>query len=140
MPRLFVDCDDTLVLWHYTEVKPGIFSIQQDEAGDTYHMNDELISSIPCWLSLHPEYQLVVWSGGGLEYAAGWARKVFGRSGIPYIVLPKNMGTPENHDILIDDMYGELRPRDGRVRVLPPTITRCPVCSDEKEKTPAGRG
>lgn len=122
MPRLFVDCDDTIVTWNYVDGKEDL------KWADGHEMNVPLIGLIDCILDEHKEYELVVWSGGGIEYAHGWAREANFQH--PFTILAKDMRTPEQWDICIDDMYGELKPRDGRVRVLPPTITRCPVCQE----------
>lgn len=125
MPRLFVDCDDTLVLWDTPDL--GLTT--------HYDLNLELIGDVECFILHHPEYELVVWSGGGVDYATRWAERCFPHRHaklddcVDYLVLPKDMRTPEDQDICIDDMYGELSPRDKRVRVLPPDgLSRCPLC------------
>ena len=124
MPRLFVDCDDTIVKWDYLEGKEGL------HYATGYEMNVSLIGDIDCWLDEHHDYDLIVWSGGGVEYAHGWARKAQFRHA--FTILPKDMRTPEQWDICIDDMYGEMKPRDGRVRVLPPDTSKCPMCSTRR--------
>lgn len=134
MPRLFVDCDETLVLWDDEHQN-------QDRTlwvRDKYKLNMPLIGDVNCFLDHHPEYHLVVWSGGGMDYAAGWARKAFGEQeyhkGLgeyPWVVLSKDMRIPQDQDICVDDMEGELSPRDKRVRVVhPDKFGRCPLCNE----------
>ena len=116
-PRLFVDCDDTLVLWPDDAL----------DTGTSWELNLDLIHSIGCFLDTHPEYFLVVWSGGGVDYAERWARMAFSN----YTVLPKDVrNEPQDQDILVDDMAGEIAPRDSRVRVVA-DLRRCPLCARE---------
>lgn len=124
MPRLFVDCDDTLVLWDKAETAEGVYR------GDMYEINRMLAGNINCWLDVHPEYELVVWSGGGTNYALRWANLAFG-SRRSFEILPKDMRIPQGDDICIDDMHGELKPRDNRVKVVGPDVRRCPICNAE---------
>ena len=118
---LFVDCDDTLVRWEPDpDEETGLYR------GDRYTINHELVSNIKCWLGEHPEYKLTVWSGGGMLYAAMWAEKAFGPKG--WMIIDKNMSHPEDKDICIDDM--PIEPRDKRVKVYLPSITKCPICQE----------
>lgn len=123
MPRLFVDCDDTLVLWEAEH-------LNQDRTlwvRDKYELNMALIGDINCFLQHHEDYQLVVWSGGGVDYASIWAARC--HFSPRAVILPKDMRTPTDQDICVDDMYGELTPRDKRVRVIHPRdFGRCPIC------------
>lgn len=115
MPRLFVDVDGTLI----------------DENDE---LDISLIGDINCFLDHHEDYILVVWSGGGERYAERWGEKAFGpafdkRVGYFWHWAAKDMRTPTDQDICVDDMYGELTPRDKRVRVIHPRdFGRCPLC------------
>lgn len=123
MPRLFVDCNDTLVLWKYAW-KEGVLVPGEPR----YEMNIPLIGDVNCFLDHHPEYTLIVWSGGGVEYARGWAEKCNFQQHF-VAILDKDMRYPQDQDICVDDMYGELKPRDKRVRVIAPDkFGRCPLC------------
>lgn len=121
MSKLFVDCDDTLVLWPKDATRPdGLFS------GDKYELNRDLIGFVNCMLDEHREYELVIWSGGGVSYAQRWAEMAFPERN--WSIAAKDMRMPEGEDICIDDMHGELRPRDSRVRVYAPDVGQCPIC------------
>lgn len=120
MPRLFVDCDDTLILWGDSPEPDGLYH------GDKYELNVPLMGLISCILDEHREYELVVWSGGGIDYADRWASRCFPERN--WSIAAKDMRTPQADDICIDDMYGEMKPRDGRVRVVSPDVSTCPVC------------
>lgn len=119
MSRLFVDCDDTLILWENAKNPAGIYQ------GDKYDLNLGLIGDVGCFLTTHPEYELVVWSGGGVPYAQRWAEMCFHSRN--FSIAPKDMRTPSDRDICVDDMYGELKPRDSRVRVVA-DLRHCPLC------------
>lgn len=122
MPRLFVDCDDTLVIWD-----DSARQVNQDKelwVREKWKLDVGLIGDINCWLDQHPEYSLVVWSGGGVNYAADWAERAFPHR--PYMVASKDMRIPTDLDICIDDMPVE--PRDKRVQVYGPDISSCPIC------------
>ena len=64
MVSLFVDCDDTLVL--YLEVGPNPYGIYW---GTPYEVNHRLVEGMLRFGERYPEALIVVWSGGGLEYA-----------------------------------------------------------------------
>lgn len=90
MSKLFVDCDDTLVLWR---------DATQDAVG--YLPNHRLILAICNYLGHRRGTELVVWSSGGEEYARGWAREFF--PGQEWWIAPKNMRIPQAGDVCIDD-------------------------------------
>lgn len=121
MPRLFVDVDGTLI-------------------DDADCINAELQFDISCFLDHHEDYGLVVWSGGGVKYATTWALRVFPET-FPHAiqVWDKDLRTPFGDDIVVDDMYGEIAPRDYRVCILPPDgLRRCPLCISEGELHESG--
>lgn len=101
--RLFVDCDDTLVLWNYDEVEVAgqkFFTIPNE--GEKYRVNHDLIASVNQFMDARPDWTLIVWSGGGAAYAAGWARKFF--DGRKYLIEGKNVKYPQVGDICVDDI------------------------------------
>lgn len=129
MNTIFVDCDDTLVVWHD--------EVNQDKElwirGSNYDLNHDLIGLVKCIQSTHPEWTLVIWSGGGVEYAERWARECGFRD---FLTVPKDMRTPNGNDFCIDDM--ELTPRDKRIKVYSPGIKNCPLCVPVKARNDRG--
>ena len=96
--RLFVDCDDTLVIWQ----NPHVNQDSNVWMGESWKPNDDLIFSINFALNLNPDIQLIIWSGGGVDYASRWAFRFF--PNIPYLALAKDISLPTKEDICIDDM------------------------------------
>lgn len=96
--RLFVDCDETLVLWDDTHQN-------QDKTlwvRDSWHKNDNLIAAVRAYLKENKECSLIIWSGGGADYAASWARRFFGDD--EYVAaISKDIRIPEEFDICVDD-------------------------------------
>lgn len=66
---LFVDCDSTLVLWNEKQVD-GIWM------RDTYCFNQRLVDAINNFRQTNDCEGVIVWSGGGQNYAEGWCRKL----------------------------------------------------------------
>ena len=98
--RLFVDVDDTLILWG------------QGASGEVdgvyleypYRVNERLAAGIRWVLGHEPETQVVVWSGGGGEYT----REMVTRAGLTGIMCLDK--TEENLialvravDVVVDD-------------------------------------
>ena len=101
--RLFVDCDDTLVLWKYEEIEVAgrtLYTLPNE--GEKYTVNLPLIDAVRVYMLRHPECTLVIWSGGGVDYAARWARKFF--EGVKYLIENKNVKYPQEGDICVDDI------------------------------------
>lgn len=69
--RLFVDVDDTLILYH-TEEEPNPYGVY---LGTPYSFNTRLVQGILNFAAENPESLIVVWSGGGQQYAREWADK-----------------------------------------------------------------
>lgn len=97
MPRLFLDCDDTLVLWPVHATGVG-----QLYSGDEWLPNEALIDRVRAFHAQNPDWTIVVWSGGGIDYAAMWGRRLL--EGVRYIVLPKLVGIPDEGDVVVDDV------------------------------------
>lgn len=99
--RLFVDCDDTLVLYDSEgEVHPYGF------VRDTpYHFNETLIAFIWGFRAKYPEALIVIWSGGGSDYALRVALEA-GLGGLDIAALVKDRTTfylVGKDDIVVDD-------------------------------------
>lgn len=87
--RVFIDIDDTLILW-------------DDE--DRANPNEDLIEAINAFAHARPTDLIMVWSGGGIDYAAMWARTCIPE--VSWLVVPKYVTYPEAHDLCIDDVLG----------------------------------
>jgi hypothetical protein len=98
--RIFVDVDDTLVLWQTNSLKPD-----GEYLGTPYTYNRPLIAALKCHYTDHPGAMIVIWSGGGRSYAKRFAEQIFG--GRHIVTLGKEPDTVSlirDGDIVIDDM------------------------------------
>ena len=99
--RVFVDCDDTLILFdEVTEVNPyGLWR------GDAYRVNTVLVDTLR--LACRTCFTLIIWSGGGAKYAKAVSDAVFGDDlGEVNAWLDKGRPTFDlvrEEDIVIDD-------------------------------------
>lgn len=100
MRRLFVDCDDTLILW---ERRSGFVEVITGE----YKINTDLIGQVLNFLKHNPDFELVVWSHGGVDYAGDWALQCFGGL-VKYTIEPKEPGIAAIGDMVIDDDLNQL--------------------------------
>ncbi len=106
MMTLFVDVDDTLILWLDEGGQHDPFGI----VGDAWKPNTRLILEIERWVDTHPNDRVVVWSGGGEDYARMWGQRVLHH--IPHKAIEKAGPTlylPFSTDLCIDDMMIEVR-------------------------------
>lgn len=90
--RLWVDVDDTLIIWPH-----------EAEQADTWKWNLDLIEAIRKYVRIYPETEVVIWSGGGVQYASDWAYKFEEIWNIPTHTLPKYVTQPSDNDIVVDD-------------------------------------
>ncbi len=100
MKRLFVDCDDTLILYGSEgEVHP--YGFIKDEP---YRVNEPLLAFIKAFREANPCALIVVWSGGGAQYALTIAREV-GLADEVAVMIKDRTTFPlvTEHDIVIDD-------------------------------------
>ena len=100
MTNLFVDCDDTLVLW--PEKPTGTLALYR---GDAYIPNNDLIDAVNAYV--RPGDTLFVWSGGGVDYAAMWANKFFEPGA--WVALAKDITVPKVGDVVVDDQVLALK-------------------------------
>ena len=71
--RLFVDVDDTLILYSDEGKHPyGILNSHQE-----WQPNSRLIAEIVKWHEVNPKGLVIVWSGGGNQYAASIGEQFF---------------------------------------------------------------
>ncbi len=100
MQRLFVDVDDTLVLYQ-TGDGPHPYGVYM---GVPWEPNEKLIEGIHAYKMENPSHSIFIWSGGGKDYAKMWAEKL----GLDELVtcLDKGKDTLElirEGDLVIDD-------------------------------------
>lgn len=100
--RLFVDCDDTLILYDSAgEIHP--YGFIKDEP---YRVNEPLVAFIRAFREKHPDGFIVIWSGGGGDYAEQVAKEV-GLAEVGAFYLTKDEDTfflvRGEDDIVVDD-------------------------------------
>lgn len=104
--RLFVDCDDTLVLWlNDGKVTAGPLLPEGPHpygaGADRWLPNEVLIEAIRARQKAEPR-TLVIWTGGGTDYARTWADRLMPNE---YdAALSKDTRLPLPGDLCIDDM------------------------------------
>ena len=96
MARLFVDCDDTLVIWLDGDDQPLEGQNPYGGGSQTWKFNDDLIRAIE---ERHGGY-IVVWSGGGEDYARRWLDRL---GWTEAEAISKDISLPEPGDLCIDD-------------------------------------
>ena len=98
--RYFIDCDDTLVLYKDDgEAHPyGIYD------GVAYEFNWPLVDGIRELLDDDPLADIVIWSGGGRQYAEMWGEKLGFTSQVAFLTKDRTtFGLIREGDIVIDD-------------------------------------
>ena len=99
MVNLFVDCDDTLIIYDVEGPNPyGFYN------NTPYIFNEPLLAGVKQFHIDNPHSLIVIWSGGGFDYAKMWCIRL----GLYNDVLPliKDKTTFElikEDDIVIDD-------------------------------------
>lgn len=68
--KLFVDVDDTLILYY----EKHTWDLSQTS---TYDVNFDLIEALEIWCKYYPETSLVVWSGTGAKWAEEISQALF---------------------------------------------------------------
>lgn len=100
--RLFVDCDDTLVLWQPEKRtrSDGLY------LGNEWERNEKLIKTIEDYIDqmtdIGGKVELIIWSDGGKEYARMWAKRFFPEK--YWVARDKDPTLPQDEDICIDDI------------------------------------
>ncbi len=109
--RLFVDCDDTLIIYDNIactwpnepcEVHDHPFAVLR---GETFKINESLAASIKRYAYDNPCALVVVWSGGGAQYARAIADIAL--PGVDVTTMIKDKTTfhmVRAGDIVVDDM------------------------------------
>jgi len=96
--RLFVDCDDTLIIWEGAGDGPHPYGA----GAEGYHVNEPLVRAIGALLQRNQDIDLFIWSGGGRGYAQTWANEV--HFDPEPTALAKDTGLVRAGDIVVDDM------------------------------------
>jgi len=97
MPRLFVDVDDTLIL--YDKAGPNPYGVYM---GTPYSINERLVEGIREFAN---SGLVTVWSGGGRDYVIEWLKKL-GLDDVAF-AMTKDASTLhfiEEDSIVVDDM------------------------------------
>ena len=99
MKRIFCDVDDTLVL--YQKVGPNQYGVYM---GTPFVVNERLVAGLLDLRVRDPWTLIVVWSGGGKEYAKMWMR-CLGLDKIAVGMLKDETTFPliQEGDVVIDD-------------------------------------
>ncbi len=101
MRRLFVDCDDTLVLWQKDGAPPE-GAHPYGGGAESWLPNEALISAIRSHMTASPEDRLIIWTGGGVNYATMWADRLM--PGEWHLATAKDPRLVQAGDVCVDDM------------------------------------
>ncbi len=102
--RLFVDCDDTLILYdgEFSEDGPHPFLALGREG---YKINEPLAASIKAYVEDNPCALVVIWSGGGAQYARAIADIALPSVDVMTMIKDKtSFHMVRVGDIVVDDM------------------------------------
>ena len=98
---LFVDCDDTLIMWldEYDQPKEG----QNPYGGGSqrWRVNEGVRAGVLKWRKQNPRGEIVIWSGGGVDYARRWGWEVLPAT--DHIAHFKDPRIPRRGDVVVDD-------------------------------------
>ena len=103
--RLFVDCDDTLLLFGYPDDDPDSVTPYGFWRDVPYTINEPLVAFIRAFYAKYPNALITIWSGGGDQYAAQVAKEV-GLGEIDALCIIKDRTTFSlvgEDDIVVDD-------------------------------------
>jgi hypothetical protein len=113
--RLFIDCDDTLILYdcisctrtkEACEVHGHPYGFLK---GESYKINEPLVASIKAYVQDNPCALVVIWSGGGAQYARSIADIVLSGVGVMTLIKDKtSFHLVRPGDIVVDDMDVEV--------------------------------
>lgn len=98
--RVFVDCDDTLILWLDEEGQPLEGQNPYGGGSQKWKWNEPLAQALERFIVANGG-AAVVWSGGGMQYAQRWADL---RGWDDVAALSKDTRIPQPDDLCIDDM------------------------------------
>ena len=100
--RLYVDCDDTLVLWLDGDDKvlggPNPYGTGPD---GRWKPNLELLAAMKQWRENTPGSEIILWTGGGTRYARRWMGLIYPEAADS---ISKDTRIPDPDDLCVDDM------------------------------------
>lgn len=116
MPRLFVDCDDTLIQWLDEWDNPIEGQNPYGGGSQKWQFNDAILGVILTFEI--QDYDITIWSGGGERYAQSWINHIERRLGRPlnWRAMGKSMETiriSSAEDVAIDDMAESIKGFNG---------------------------
>ncbi len=99
--RLFVDCDDTLVLWLDDEGDVADGPNPYGNGHEHWKPNEELVIALENWRMRHPTIdEIILWSGGGTDWARSWLRRIYPAADG---AISKDPRIPRSDDLCVDD-------------------------------------
>lgn len=101
MSRLFVDIDHTLVTW-----LGGSEPHPYGHGAETWEWNEKVVRAI-----LEHEGLVIIWSGGGVDYARGWTLKFLNAN--PSAVLLIDYGCKQPIELQPGDHFIDDSPCDA---------------------------
>lgn len=103
MRRLWVDCDDTLVRWLGEDGQALEGQNPYGGGSERWEANAELVEAIRAWMRANEadDPRLIVWSGGGYDYARVWADRIL--PGEWHMAVSKDIALPQYEDVCVDD-------------------------------------
>jgi len=114
---VFVDCDNTLILYPYEEAYWAIYGNPYDKvaSGEWAGIPDEPEPNVPLIEAIDlyagPRASFVVWSGGGKWYALRWAEKYMPTRAFGWRAAAKDRAMVGPGDIVVDDQEFKSRGR-----------------------------
>ena len=99
MTRLYVDCDDTLALYG-NEAGENPLGV---ELGYPWRPNEPLIDAINDFVAKYPRTTVIIWSGGGRDYAEEFRQRLL--PDINASAAEKDDSVLDADCIVIDDCF-----------------------------------
>lgn len=99
--RLFVDCDDTLVLWLDDDGDVAAGPNPYGNASDRWKANTDLVAALNEWNENTLGSEIILWTGGGIAYARVWEQRIYPEAAD---AISKDTRIPGPDDLCIDDM------------------------------------
>lgn len=99
--NLWVDVDDTLVIYGDTANLTHPYGSYH---GTPWTANEPLLAGIKAFRRIYPDAMIVVWSGGGAQYAKEWVERLLPDTEV--FAFGKNPVTAtliKERDIVVDD-------------------------------------
>lgn len=106
MAKLFIDIDDTLILYPSSDEDTNPLGI---ERGLEFLLNQPLVDAINRWLGKNRRGIVVLWSGGGEAYARSVSERFIpGVATWHFTKGGKSLDLADTEDILVDDSPNDL--------------------------------